>query len=107
MPWNSEGNRRRSRAINKTLDARLFSPCFVDGGLDLDKVAERFVVAKWLNSGQTCLDPDYILTTDDVRPKLVESLTRTLRKVYGDDARRSPRYSRIVGRRQYKCVYTA
>ncbi|KAH7705931.1 CBN-ALH-4 protein [Aphelenchoides avenae] len=76
-------------------------PCFIDSDVDLDVFAERFVAAKWLNSGQTCLDPDYVLTTYDVRPQLVESLERAIHMVYGDDARKCPRYGRIVGRRQY------
>lgn len=79
-----------------------FSPCYVDADVDVNTVAERLVPAKWLNSGQTCLDPDYLLTTDEVRPRLIESIRREIRKVYGQDTRANPLYGRIVGKKQFE-----
>lgn len=48
----------------------LFSPVVVDEGVDLDIVAKRICWGKWLNNGQTCLAPDYVMVREQDKTKV-------------------------------------
>ncbi|KAB1221082.1 Aldehyde dehydrogenase family 3 member H1 [Morella rubra] len=69
----------------------------VDSGINLHVASRRIVAGKWgCNSGQTCVAPDYILTTKDYAPKLVDALKHTLEEFYGKNQLESKDLSRIV-----------
>lgn len=51
---------------------------------------------KFINGGQTCIAPDYILCTKSVQEKFVKEAKAVLREWYGDDVRKSPDFSRII-----------
>jgi len=74
-------------------------PCLVCADAPLDIAARRIVWGKFMNAGQTCVAPDFVLVDRRVRVDLVESMKRVLREFYGDDPQRSPDYGRIVNRR--------
>ncbi|MBJ2120674.1 aldehyde dehydrogenase family protein [Arthrobacter sp. MSA 4-2] len=78
-----------------TLELGGKSPAVVMDG-DLDSAARRLVQGKFLNAGQTCVAPDYVLTTPALQPGLVEALRRALKEFYGDDPSTSADYGRIV-----------
>lgn len=72
-------------------------PLVVDSGINLHVASRRIVAGKWgCNSGQTCVAPDYILTTKDYAPKLVDALKHTLEEFYGKNQLESKDLSRIV-----------
>ena len=84
------------------LSQSLFSPVVVENDRDLDTAARRIAWGKWLNCGQTCLAPDYILTTEATKGKLVDSFRKYITEFYGNDIRHSPDYSRIINQRHFE-----
>ncbi len=82
-----------------TLELGGKSPVWIDDSFPLDKAADWIAWGKTTNNGQTCVAPDYVITTPDVVPQLVDSLRAAFRRMYGDDPRSNPDYSRIVNAR--------
>ncbi|MFD4789713.1 aldehyde dehydrogenase family protein [Streptomyces sp. NPDC058459] len=84
-----------------TLELGGKSPAFVDRGTDLDVVADRLARGKFLNAGQTCVAPDYVLTDPETAPALETALVRAIEGLYGTDPAASPEYGRIVNERHF------
>ncbi len=82
-----------------TLELGGKSPCIVDADAKIDLAAKRIVWGKFLNAGQTCVAPDYILVHKAVKDKLLERLKHWIQAFYGDDPKKSPDYPRIINRR--------
>lgn len=78
------------------------SPCIVDETADLPLTARRIVFGKYLNCGQTCVAPDYILCQSSVKEQLVDALCKEIRRQYGDDPLQNPDYGRIVNEKHFK-----
>ncbi len=79
-----------------TLELGGKSPAIVDSEVDLDATARRIAWGKFLNAGQTCLAPDYVLVHADIEEALIAKLRDQVRSFYGDDPQKSPDYARIV-----------
>ncbi|MCW8096492.1 aldehyde dehydrogenase family protein [Streptomyces tauricus] len=84
-----------------TLELGGKSPAFVDRGADLTVVAERLARGKFLNAGQTCVAPDYVLTDPETARALEPVLTEAVEKLYGADASTSAEYGRIINERHF------
>jgi aldehyde dehydrogenase (NAD+) len=82
-----------------TLELGGKSPCIVDDDVDMDVTARRIAWGKWVNAGQTCVAPDYVLVKRDREEELVEKLAESARKFYGDDPKQSENFARIVNER--------
>lgn len=79
-----------------TLELGGKSPTIVARDAKIDLAARRICWGKFLNAGQTCVAPDYILVDRSVEDRLVTALADTVRSFYGPDPRQSPDYARIV-----------
>ncbi|MDX3452230.1 aldehyde dehydrogenase family protein [Streptomyces sp. ME02-8801-2C] len=77
------------------------SPAFVDTGVDTDVVADRLVRGKFLNAGQTCVAPDYVLTDPETAAALESALAKAVEKLFGADPATSTEYGRIVNERHF------
>ncbi|WIX79324.1 aldehyde dehydrogenase family protein [Amycolatopsis carbonis] len=77
------------------------SPVIVDTDVDLLVVAQRIVDTKFMNAGQTCVAPDYVLAIGDTAAQLEPLLTEALHAKFGDDPAASPDYGRIVNTRHF------
>lgn len=84
-----------------TLELGGKSPALVDQTADLQKAAERIVWGKFVNTGQTCVAPDYILVHHSVKEKLIKEMVISIRKFYGKDVSESPDYGRIVSDKHF------
>ncbi|MFH9575166.1 aldehyde dehydrogenase family protein [Streptomyces sp. NPDC017454] len=84
-----------------TLELGGKSPAFVDRDADLDLVAARLAGGKFLNAGQTCVAPDYVLTDPETAAALEPALVRAVEGLYGADPARSAEYARIVNERHF------
>ncbi|WP_333761860.1 aldehyde dehydrogenase family protein [Streptomyces sp. IBSBF 2390] len=84
-----------------TLELGGKSPVFVDRGADLDTVADRLARGKFLNAGQTCVAPDYVLTDPGTAAALEAALVRAVEALYGTDPAASPEYGRIINERHF------
>ncbi|CAI0393147.1 unnamed protein product [Linum tenue] len=72
-------------------------PAVVDSDINLEVAMRRLIAGKWgCNNGQACISPDYILTTKDYAPKLVDALKTELERFYGKNQLESKDLSRIV-----------
>ncbi|KAK6114903.1 hypothetical protein DH2020_007172 [Rehmannia glutinosa] len=77
-------------------------PVVVDSNIDLKVAARRIISGKWAcNSGQTCVSPDYIVTTKEYALKLVDALSCELENFYGKDPLLSNDLSSIINSRHF------
>jgi aldehyde dehydrogenase (NAD+) len=83
-----------------TLELGGKSPCFVDASVRLDYAAKRIAWGKFINAGQTCIAPDYILVDAAVKDEFIVQLKKAVLELYGDNPAVSPDYARIVNQRQ-------
>lgn len=82
-----------------TLELGGKSPCIVDSSTDLDVTAARIVWSKWMNAGQTCVAPDYVLVEESFAAPLIDAIKHKLTEFYSADASSSKDYGRIVSER--------
>ncbi len=84
-----------------TLELGGKSPCIVDETADIDTAARRIVWGKCLNSGQTCVAPDYIMAHRDIKDALVEKLIFYIKKSYGEEPCRNPEFPCIINDKHF------
>ena len=85
-----------------TLELGGKSPCIVDADANLDVAAHRIAWGKWLNAGQTCVAPDYILVHQDVEEQLIEKLREAVHEFYGEDPSATPDFGRVANVRHHR-----
>jgi aldehyde dehydrogenase (NAD+) len=79
-----------------TLELGGKSPTIVDDDVNIDVAARRIAFGKFLNAGQTCVAPDYVLVSRARADELVDRVGNAIHEFYGADPARSPDYARIV-----------
>jgi aldehyde dehydrogenase (NAD+) len=84
-----------------TLELGGKSPVIVDRSANLKVAARRIAWGKWLNAGQTCVAPDYVLVDRAVEQPLIDELRRTVAAFYGAEPKASADYGRIVSPRHF------
>lgn len=84
-----------------TLELGGKSPCVVDGSSSLQKTAKRIVFGKFLNCGQTCIAPDYVLVKKEHQQDLIQALSNEIQKAYGKDSTQSKDYGRIIHQKHF------
>ncbi len=84
-----------------TLELGGKSPCIVDRTADIPLAARRIVCGKLLNSGQTCVAPDYLIVHPDVKEELFAAMEREIQKMLGEHPLDSPEYPRMVNQKHY------
>lgn len=87
-----------------TLELGGKSPVIVDHTARLPLAARRIVFGKFLNAGQTCIAPDYILCERSVKDELVRHLIAETRRQLGDAPLENPTYSRIINEKHFRRV---
>ncbi|XP_070587207.1 aldehyde dehydrogenase family 3 member A2-like isoform X1 [Erythrolamprus reginae] len=85
-----------------TLELGGKSPCYIDEGCDLEVACRRITWGKYMNCGQTCIAPDYILCNASIQKTVVENIKKTIKEFYGENVKNSPDYERIVNKRHFK-----
>lgn len=84
-----------------TLELGGKSPAFVDADADVQLVADRLARGKFLNAGQTCVAPDYVLTDPATAAALEPALARSVETLFGADPKASGEYGRIINERHF------
>ena len=84
-----------------TLELGGKSPCIVDSTANLSVAARRIVWGKFLNAGQICVAPDYILVHKKVKKQFVENLKLEITRAYGENPELSPDYARIINKKNW------
>ncbi len=90
--------------IPVTLELGGKSPCIVLDDADLQVSARRIAWGRFLNAGQSCVAPDYVLVTPAMRQPLEAALKQAIAEFYGPDPRQSPDFGRLVSTRQFDRV---
>lgn len=85
-----------------TLELGGKSPCIVDNEVQLLETAKRITWGKFINAGQTCIAPDYVLAHKDIKSQLIEAIKQCIRDFYGENPALSPDYARIVNLKQWE-----
>lgn len=80
------------------------SPCIIDKTADIPVAAKRIAWGKTLNSGQTCIAPDYILIHKDVKEKFVKAFAEEIRNLHGEDIKADSHYVRMVNDKAFERV---
>ncbi len=84
-----------------TLELGGKSPCIVDTDIDIEVTARRIVWGKFLNAGQTCIAPDYLLVNSAIKQELLVALAKYIKEFFGDNPETSPDYARIIDDKQF------
>uniref|UniRef100_A0A667XGG0 Aldehyde dehydrogenase n=1 Tax=Myripristis murdjan TaxID=586833 RepID=A0A667XGG0_9TELE len=87
-----------------TLELGGKSPCYIDKNCDLRVACRRVTWGKFVNCGQTCIAPDYILCEPCIQGRVVEGIRQTLLEFYGADPKCSPDYGRIINQRHFSRI---
>ncbi|MBO5729001.1 MAG: aldehyde dehydrogenase [Paludibacteraceae bacterium] len=80
------------------------SPCIVDKSANIKVAARRIAWGKTLNSGQTCIAPDYILIHKDVKDEFVHAFAEAMRELHGEDLKSDRHYVRMVNDKAFERV---
>ena len=80
------------------------SPCIIDCTANIAVAARRIAWGKTLNSGQTCIAPDYILIHRDVKEQFVEAFAAEVKALHGNDVKSDKHYVRLVNDRAFERV---
>ncbi|XP_038160513.1 aldehyde dehydrogenase family 3 member A2-like [Cyprinodon tularosa] len=87
-----------------TLELGGKSPCFIDKNCDIKIACRRITWAKFINCGQTCIAPDFILCEPSVQSRVVEAIKKCIKEFYADSPKTSDDYGRIVSQRQFRRI---
>ena len=80
------------------------SPCIIDKTTDIATAAKRIAWGKTLNSGQTCIAPDYILIHKDIKQAFVEAFAKEVSNLHGKDVKADRHYVRIVNDKAFERI---
>ncbi|WP_223548257.1 aldehyde dehydrogenase [Aestuariivivens sp. NBU2969] len=84
-----------------TLELGGKSPCIIDGTINLQLTAKRLVWGKFLNGGQTCIAPDYIIVKSNIKTQFIDALKLEITKQYGNEPKDSEDFPRIINERHF------
>jgi aldehyde dehydrogenase (NAD+) len=87
-----------------TLELGGKSPCIVHSDAKMDIAVKRIVYGKFMNAGQTCIAPDYVMVHQSVKEEFLEKIKQRILDIYGDDASLSPDFGRIVNTQHHKRI---
>lgn len=87
-----------------TLELGGKSPCIVDKTANIPLAARRIVFGKILNSGQTCVAPDYLVVHQDVKQQLFAAMKKELKRMLGKEPLKCKEYPRMINEKHYQRV---
>lgn len=89
-----------------TLELGGKSPAIVDESANLATATRRICWGKFINAGQTCIAPDYVIVHESIKDAFLSELKKVIRDFYGEDASSHPRYCRIINDRHFQRLTT-
>ncbi|MDR6969357.1 aldehyde dehydrogenase (NAD+) [Flavobacterium arsenatis] len=85
-----------------TLELGGKNPCIIDDTANLDLATKRIVWGKFINAGQTCIAPDYLLVKQSIKNKFISLLKKEIINAYGENPEQSPDFARIINKDHWK-----
>lgn len=92
------------KLVTTTLELGGKSPCIVDKDVDIKVAAHRITWGKFINAGQTCVAPDYLMVHASRKEELIDAMTDCIKKFYGGEPKESPDYARIINDRRFNVL---
>lgn len=87
-----------------TLELGGKNPVYIDKSAKIEIAAARIMFGRLINSGQTCVAPDYVLCSKDIQQELITACWNVIKKWYRNDAKKSPDYGRILNERHFQRI---
>lgn len=87
-----------------TLELGGKSPCIIDSGANIKLAAKRIAFGKYLNCGQTCVAPDYILCEKSVKDKFLSFLKSEITEQYGNEPLQNENFGRIINEKHFSRI---
>lgn len=84
-----------------TLELGGKSPAIVDNDANLSLAARRLVWGKFMNAGQTCVAPDYLMVHEDVKKELILQMQKAIFEIYGEQPLQAENYGKLVSKRHF------
>ena len=84
-----------------TLELGGKNPCIIDSTANLKLAAKRIVWGKFLNAGQTCIAPDYLLVSNKIKSAFIELIIKEIIDAYGENPETSPDFPRIINQKNW------
>ncbi len=81
-----------------TLELGGKSPALITEGADLDRAAKRIAWGKWINAGQTCVAPDYVLVPEHLERPFLDRLKAEVQALFGPEPMASPAFGKLIDR---------
>ncbi|XP_075993208.1 aldehyde dehydrogenase family 3 member A2-like [Genypterus blacodes] len=87
-----------------TLELGGKSPCYIDKNCDLRVACRRITWGKFVNCGQTCIAPDYILCEPSIQRQVLEEMRKSIKEFYTDNPKTFEDYGRIINQQHFKRI---
>jgi aldehyde dehydrogenase (NAD+) len=87
--------------IPVTLELGGKNPAIVEEDANLPIAAKRIVLGKFINAGQICVAPDYVLVNENIKEKFINELKQTILKFYGGNPQENPEYGKIINEKRF------
>ena len=84
-----------------TLELGGKSPTIIDDSVDIDRVVGKLIFGKFMNAGQTCIAPDYVLIDESMKDSFIESFKKQITTFYSEKPESSKAFSRIVNKKHF------
>ncbi|WZL89215.1 aldehyde dehydrogenase [Salinimicrobium sp. 3283s] len=85
-----------------TLELGGKNPCIIHESAKIGLAAKRIVWGKFINAGQTCISPDYILIDKRKKTEFTEAVKKEIKAAFGDEIKKSPDYARIINKKNFE-----
>lgn len=80
------------------------SPCIIDKTANISVAAKRVVFGKYLNCGQTCIAPDYVLVDKTIKDEFLEKAIEEIKEQYGENAFNNVNYGKIINEKHFERI---
>ena len=77
------------------------SPCIIDETANIKLAAKHIAWGKYLNAGQTCVAPDYLLAHKSIKDKLIEEITKEVKIQYGEEPLENDNFPKIINEKHF------
>lgn len=87
-----------------TLELGGKSPCIIEKSCNIKMAAKRVVFGKYLNCGQTCVAPDYVMVDESIKDEFVNHVKFWIKKMYGAEPLKNPAYGKIINQKHFERI---
>jgi aldehyde dehydrogenase (NAD+) len=92
------------KLVSTTLELGGKSPAIIDGTGSMKTTVKRLLWGKFMNAGQTCVSPDYVLIKKGFRDQFLEEAKKAIEEFYGTDPKISQSFSRIINLKRFDAI---